>query len=284
MSTNELDIPSKSTPLQSHLMDAIIARFKQEFSRPITIYHGITQTNSISFPLKGIVYYFQHPKLWPMFIRILPPLLIVHLTVLIGIFATLFPFNAASLIITCGPLALFPATFLTLQESGFVSSFILSNYLTPKPMDNLFDYVLCLEGLEKVVIPGKLKRVVGPSFGDFVVEKTIWFPFEFPFMFVGFMRPIVLSCIPILGHWILNLENATTKGESSQSRYYKLARLRDRQINYLAKEREGDYLSFGIVATFLESIPLLGTFFYFTNQIGGALMAANYYKEGREFF
>lgn len=39
--------------------------------------------------------------------------------------------------------------------------------------------------------------------------------------------------------------------------------------------RKGPYTGFGIVATLLEMVPVLGIFFTFTNTVGAALWAAD---------
>ncbi|KAH3662245.1 hypothetical protein OGAPHI_005493 [Ogataea philodendri] len=268
----------------SSMTDAISARLQMEILRPFTVARGIIQSGAAQFPIQGVIYFFQNPQLWPLYLRMVPPILIVHVSVFLSVFSTLFLLNVSAAMCCCGPFGLLVGAGITAQEANFITSYILDNYLIPRPMDSLFDTVLCQEGMESVVIPGKLKRVVGPSFGDRLWETSLWTTVTFPSDIYSTLRPVGLSFIPVFGPMALSFNGAVAKGNSFEKRFYRLSRLRGRQVKYLIKEREGDYWSFGFVANILESVPLLGTFFYFTNQIGGALLAVKYYQEGRTQF
>ncbi|GMG35059.1 unnamed protein product [Ambrosiozyma monospora] len=263
---------------------AVVDRINMEISRPVNVVLGLFTSGTFLFPFYGIIYFFRNPALWVLYLQTLPPTIIIYTWVYLSVLFLLAPLNVSVSIACMGPPGFFLGYGITVQEINFISHYILSNYFIPMPLTILFDTVLYTEGLDRVVFPGKLKRVVGPSFGDKVVQSAIWLPITFPLSCLSFIRFVIIRCIPVIGPIVTYMNNLTKRGNSSQRRFYRLRKFRKRQVRYLMKEREGEYMAFGLVCTILESIPVLGPFFNFTNQIGGALMAVHYYKKGRVNF
>lgn len=178
----------------------------------------------------------------------------------------------------CGPLGLFLSLAITVQESTFITNYILNNCVISNQLTALFDTVLCNQDLDLIVYPGKLKRKINLTLDDYIFENFLWLPFNSTVSIYEFTRTLLIYSIPILGPLSQTLNGFTNKGESLQMRYYKLTRLRSKHVSFLKEENEGKYMGFGIMATWLENLPVLGWLFLYTNTIGAALMAVDFHN------
>lgn len=88
--------------------------------------------------------------------------------------------------------------------------------------------------------------------------------------------------VPLIGPVALVISDGPRYSRELHARYFDLRALDDSQKRQFVRERRGQYMGFGIVATGLESIPLMGIFFSFTNTVGAALWAVALEKERRE--
>ncbi|OWB57330.1 hypothetical protein B5S28_g3268 [[Candida] boidinii] len=259
-------------------IESIQLRIIKELSRPINIFVNIYNSNSIIYPFKGILYLINNPSLWPIILKSLPSIILIQAIVIITIFSNFFLVNTTVSMMICGPLGLFISFAITIQESTFLINLILNNYVISNQLISLFDTILCKQDLDSIVYPGKLKRKINITLDDYILEKILWLPYNSTISIYEFIRTLLIYSIPLLGPLIQNLNSFTDKGESSQMRYYKLIRLRSKHISFLKEENEGNYMAFGLIATSLENLPLLGWLFLYTNTIGAALMAVDFHN------
>ena len=88
-----------------------------------------------------------------------------------------------------------------------------------------------------------------------------------------------LNFIPVVGTVLfIGLQGKRT-GPFLHSRYFELKGMSRNQREQFVEERRGAYTGFGVVATLLEMVPVVGIFFAFTNTVGAALWASD--MEGR---
>ncbi|RUS30540.1 hypothetical protein BC938DRAFT_479270 [Jimgerdemannia flammicorona] len=94
-----------------------------------------------------------------------------------------------------------------------------------------------------------------------------------------FCRPILfivtlpLNSIPFLGFWVFLFLNGLPLTGAALQMYLSAKKMTTLQRRRYVKERYRACQSFGIVATWLEMVPILGIVFVCTNQIGAALWA-----------
>lgn len=187
----------------------------------------------------------------------------------------LYPPQAGLAIFFNGPSGVITAAIALLHESAVAAQLISDMFLLPTPLRLLFDTVLAREGLDDLVIKGKLRRrssmtplAATKRFFKQTPKKVI-----FPFWAIQCLIKISLHFIPIIGPLILIILEGPSNGRKAHKRYFELKGFDDKAEKSWVAERRAQYMGFGIVAGALESVPLVGIFFSFTNVVGGALWA-----------
>lgn len=263
----------------SDWLDAIVSRVQMEVLRPIRIVIGavkcIYSGDFIYYPMKGVTIFFQDwQNTFPIYFTLFYPSMILETFFRTFFFTFLFPANLVFLIATQGPLGLTYAWQTSQSEAESlakqVTNVILPSAQIKKGRSNaLFDHILCYTGNEDVVIPGKLQRVLSNSPVSKLLDISVWIS-----TFLSIIYWNTLKLIPIIGYLAFNYYGLLTDMHHRMSRIYRLKRLTPRQATYYyLKEREGHLFILGISMYILESIPILGQFFFrFTNQIGIAYM------------
>ncbi|KAL9088331.1 MAG: hypothetical protein Q9165_006256 [Trypethelium subeluteriae] len=84
-----------------------------------------------------------------------------------------------------------------------------------------------------------------------------------------------LNFIPVVGTVLFVMLQGKRTGPFLHSRYFELKEMSRRQQEQFIEERRGAYTGFGVVATLLEMVPVVGIFFAFTNTVGAALWASD---------
>ncbi|KAG0678249.1 60S acidic ribosomal protein P2 [Pichia californica] len=178
-----------------------------------------------------------------------------------------------------GPIGIQIGILNTVQQCSCINSYIFKNYLIAGKLNKVFDTTLCLSGMDRVVIPGKLKRLVPQTLGTQLLDIN---PLSIILSISHIIYIVFISLIPILGTIITEYNHILNTGSSSQTRFWQLSRKRPRQQKYYVKEQEGLYLSFGFVCQIMENIPIFGLFFTFTDTIGAAILAKDVAAEANK--
>lgn len=184
-----------------------------------------------------------------------------------------YPVQAFFAVVFYGPAGFVTTWFTVLQQSGLVSTFIVTFLLLPEIQKVAFDAVLSKECSDDVVLLGKLRRVTNVPF---LVRcgRLIWaLPnmLVLPFTLLKAIAMFLINSVPVIGPILVVLIQAPSNGLRAHARYFMLKGYDKKQIKIVYKKNRGQYLGFGIVASFLETIPLFSVLFMFTNTIGAAL-------------
>lgn len=180
-----------------------------------------------------------------------------------------------------GPPGIFSAWFTILHQSGAVALFVVTVLLMPEIQKIAFDAVLSREYADNIVLQGKLRRIVKvPFFAKFgVYIFAIPTVLIVPYILLKALVMLLISTIPFVGPILVVLIQAPSRGLQAHARYFVLKAFEERQIIAIYKANTGDYMGFGLVANFLEAMPLFSVFFMFTNTIGAALWVIDIEKE-----
>jgi len=189
-------------------------------------------------------------------------------------FFTYLP-QAAVMAIFNGPLAAISAVLLVLSESSTITNVLSKNLFINDALMDTFDGTLVSKGMTATVAQGRkirsgsdpisrLGKSVSKPFGSLSVNSIIRY-----FMYLP------LNFIPVVGTVLFVILQGKKFGPNAHSRYFQLKQMRKQQKDQFIEERSGAYTSFGVVATLLEMVPVVGLFFSFTNTVGAALWAAD---------
>lgn len=256
--------------------NAVQARVVMEVSRPFNVAYQLITTQGYLYPFRGFVFFWQnYQPLLPIFLSVVVPCGILHIYVYTILLWAILALNLVIHTLTAGPIGVQMAIIVSFQQCSCVNNYIFKNYLIKGKLNKVFDTTLCIVGLDRVVIPGKLKRLVPQTLGAQLMEIN---PINIAIFASSLIYSIAVSCIPVIGAAIFEYNNALRTAEFSQQRMWRLTRQRPRQMKYQVKENEGVYLTFGFVCQLLEGIPILGLLFCFTNHVGAALLAADIYN------
>lgn len=260
-------------------INACVSRAQMEILRPFKValgaYDSLFKGDCLYYPLKGVIIFFDDwQNILPIYISAFFPTLLVQTIFEIMSFACLFPVNFLLMCCTAGPMGFLFALTTTRSEASSTAQKITNcllpqDAILPPKMNSLFDHILCLTGNERVVIPGKLQRVVPPSPTAELFNISRWTSSLYAMVAATFIK-----LLPILGPAVSAYGNLLGDIHSRSSRLYRLQRLRRRQAEYYyLKQKEGHLFMLGLCIYLLEAIPIVGTlFFRFTNQIGVAYM------------
>lgn len=253
-----------------------LARTLQPFVIPIML----TVSGTYLYPIQGITYFCTHPLLWTYFFSIIIPELILTTIVFILCYTFLYPLQALVALIFNGPSGLITTWLALLHQSSIASHLVSGIILLPTPLRSLFDMVLSMEGLDEMVIAGRMRKRIDDSP---VVRMKRFFKQTpqnviFPVWVFKCTAKIFLHFIPFIGPVFFVFLEGPKHGRRLHRRYFDLKGLTPKQEKAYISEKRGQYMGFGMMAAALEAIPIAGVFFCFTNCVGAALWAANIEK------
>lgn len=96
-----------------------------------------------------------------------------------------------------------------------------------------------------------------------------------PTAIIRYFMYLPLNFIPVVGTALFIILQGRRSGPAAHARYFQLKGMSSGQREQFVQERQAAYASFGVPATLLEMVPVVGIFFAFTNQVGAALWAAD---------
>lgn len=268
-----------STALHIDWQNAVQQRIIMEISRPFIVATQIfsLKDQSYLYPFKGFYFFWSnYDQFLPIFLSVIIPYGLLHCYVYTILFGAIFPLNLIINALMYGPLGIHIAIVTTFQQCSSVNNQIFKNYLIKGKLNKVFDTTLCLNGLDRVVIPGKLKRLVPQTIVAQVMDIN---PISITITVTKIIYSIIIATIPIIGTLVFHYNNSLNIGKQSQQRMMQLTRQRPRQIVYKGKDAEGELFKFGMVCVWLESIPVLGILFMFTDHVGAALLASDLYNK-----
>ncbi|KAK7206403.1 hypothetical protein BZA70DRAFT_276507 [Myxozyma melibiosi] len=257
-------------------------------------YTAVT-TCAVRYPFYGIGYFLWHPVLWPSFVYVVLPLIIIMLIIYSGWFAMAYPPMVVIMIILNGPAGVFTSFFMVFNQAYSIYSIIAKTFIIKGAHKKVFDTVLRLRGLEDFVADSPA-NATEPEMSSVVLERASrsavhklraqWRLFILrltsPFLLLKNLLLIPIQFIPFVGPFIAALLKSLEFAKAAQMRYFQLKAFTPRETRLFIRRRYGGYITFGAVAGILETLPIVGMFFSFTNVTGAALWAAK--MERREQF
>ncbi|KAG9290771.1 hypothetical protein G9A89_011734 [Geosiphon pyriformis] len=234
-----------------------------------------------SYPLQGIFYFLSN---WSLIRKILGILFITLVVALLSIgltFAFLLRLQANGLTdIGCPSwLSWIIAVILCLLES-VVFTIIFYLVATPLWQDALFDQVLRLKGLSKV-LDERERQVsnVTICFRGICAGITFAFFQIYALIFAEILLLIItapLHFIPVIGTFVYCYLNGWVMTWGHQLHYHiEIKEWSLKESRKFAWKNRHDYLMFGTVAVALELIPIANFLFIWTNVVGAALWTAD---------
>lgn len=234
------------------------------------------------YPFQGMFYFSTHPSLWGNLMLLTVPHITLTIAVIILCFMFLYPPQAALAFILNGPAGVVGSLIGMFQQSMGITRCISELFLFPKPLRVLFDNVLVQEGMDRLILNARASAPVQYDESDY--QRTMrWFKalprkVIFPFWLIMVLLRFFLSSIPIFGPLILIMMDAPGTVERCLGRYFELKGYDRPRINRFRNNHLIQWYLFGIMAATLESFPILGFTFAFSNTVGGALWAINVEK------
>lgn len=227
------------------------------------------------YPFKGIAYFLTHQSLWRPFTSRIKPIVTLSVAVVSGMFTvTYLPQLAITLFIN-GPLAVFTTIILVLSESSTIISFVSRTFLLQDSLLDIYDATLLSRNETAIVREGRQVKA-----GNNPVDrlgKVLKSPLE-KFSLQSLVRYVMylpLNFIPGIGTVLFMFLQGRSRGRTVHDRYFQLKGWSSSRKTEWLQKHQGSYTAFGTVATLLETVPLLSTFFVFTNTVGAALWAAD---------
>ncbi|KAK3674316.1 hypothetical protein LTR78_005785 [Recurvomyces mirabilis] len=249
---------------------------QHEVERVAKIAEEGAKSGAYVYPLRGILFLATHKDLYkPLFARLAPTL-----TLGVGITTIMFLFTylpqVAVLVFTSGPLAALTTVLLVLSESSTLTMVLSKALLIEDGLIDTFDGTLLSKGHADLV--AKDRQVKSGGAGDAIARlgKLVSKPFQkfTPSAIVKYFMYLPLNFIPVVGTVAFVVLQGRRSGPSAHARYFQLKGMNAAQKEKFIEDHQGGYTSFGVVATLLEMIPVLGIFMAFTNTCGAALWAA----------
>ncbi|KAK9455168.1 hypothetical protein V1511DRAFT_510990 [Dipodascopsis uninucleata] len=254
----------------------------------------------------GMKYFIFHPALWPPFGGVVLPLLVVLLSVMSFWYTVALPPQMAVLIVLNGPMGIVSSVFLVFNQATMIYSTIANSFFMKKALKTTFDRVMRMEGYDDLVANAPLvdedeEEAIQKSGTDDAPDgetppeddtgrirklynatvvriRNKWRSFKqklaSPYLFMKSVVLFPLKFIPFVGPFIHAIVHAVDIARARQMRWFQLKRFTPKEIRIYTRRLYGGYFAFGTVAGVLESIPILGLIFQFTNTTGAALWAA----------
>ncbi|GAA6017725.1 hypothetical protein JCM11491_001183 [Sporobolomyces phaffii] len=273
MSSSSAQAKDKSNLIQRQVQKGL-ATAKEDAKQLGQIGASAVQSTAYLYPLKGLFYVLQHPKLaqslTPLLMRTLG---ISSITVLSMFIFAYFP-QVALFSVFSGPLAFAIAVPVVLAESYFILTLILRSLISPQLNTRIFDAILIQRGHSALVEKG---RAINRSSGGSVTLGKVLKPVK-RLSADGLIRYLItlpLNLVPGVGTAVFLGLNGIKAGPAAHDRYFELKNLSPQQRKSYVEKRRGAYTAFGATSLLLNLIPLLGPFFSFTSCAGAALWAAD---------
>lgn len=211
---------------------------------------------------------------WIFFFRHLQPLLLVSLIV----YGIVIPISVVAVVLSGG--TVLPLSPSVIQSCNFVINFIDKNFILPKSTKRLFDHVINKHlGLKYNRLPrGVLNPYLPGYYGETVIGRTYRTTMRVMNPVIWFSRLLfcfIINLIPFVGPYLVILIRAQRSGFKKHRRYFHLKGYTNAQIYFIWVHKKSFYFYFGVTTLLLESIPLLGYLFIFTNTVGAAFWAAD---------
>lgn len=213
--------------------------------------------------------------MWPFFITLICPQLLVIMFVYGLFFALLYPLYAILSLITFGPFGVVSSWFVVFQYSAVASTLLSTALFTSKTQNMVFDSVLAREGHEKLLAEAKRQRK-HQSQSKSTAESLLAAYKITKDVMCTVAREIcygIFGLIPVFGPCIVVMIKAPSRGFNSHARYFQLKRLSKNQAKEMYRRNKSQYFWFGVAAVLLEMIPFTSLFFRFTTTVGLALWA-----------
>ena len=196
---------------------------------------------------------------------------------------------------TSGPLvAPVSAALLVINEASAITSFLASRNMffglgqresssTSSVTLDTFDATLILKGHESLVSGGReLRPARGGNIlarlGGFVgMSKRTSFTSSNSTIdsFIRSLLYLPLNFIPIIGTIAFFALKGKRIGQNALNRYFELKGFSAREREEWLQRHEGEYVSFGVVASVLEMVPFASLGLMCTNTVGAALWASS---------
>ncbi|TAQ86174.1 hypothetical protein B7494_g5505 [Chlorociboria aeruginascens] len=200
------------------------------------------------------------------------------MTLSVGVVSFMFFFaylpQLAVLFFMNGPLAAITTVLLTLSESSTIISLLSRTFLIQDALVDTFDGVLVARNQSALLSEGR--QLKAGNFQDPIAKlgKLIKSPFEkfTPKALIRYILYLPLNFIPVVGTVAFVLLQGRSRGNSVHTR---LKNWSNSQREAWLKKNTAPYTAFGVVATFLELVPVASILFSFTNTVGAALWASD---------
>lgn len=237
----------------------------------------------VIYPLRGVQYFSTHPALWGNLLLLAVPQLTLTTAVIAVAFAFLYPAQAVLAFLLNGPAGIVASFIGMFQQSMSIVRSISELFLFPKPLRILFDGVLVQEGMDSLILTGRMQAPASFEQSDYhrVMSwiKALPRKLVFPTWLVMVLLRFFLSFIPVIGPIVLVVLDGPATAARCLGRYFDLKGWNDTQIEAFVAQNRWKFHAFGLLAAALESVPFIGFAFAFTNTIGGALWAVRLERE-----
>ncbi|KAI0906709.1 hypothetical protein F4823DRAFT_606160 [Ustulina deusta] len=248
---------------------------KEDYDKAKVLLSEAAKSGSYLYPFSGILYFFTHKALWRPFLSRLLPTLGLAVGVTTAMFFFTYLPQLAILAFVNGALAVFTTVLLILTESSTIVNIIARNYLLQDAILDTFDGTLVARNAIGIVSEGRqLKSGSDPIARLGKILKNPFSRFT-PKALIRYVMYLPLNFIPVVGTIIFIILQGRTRGKLVHGRYFQLKGWSPSQQRDWLQRHNGPYTTFGTVATLLEMIPVVSTFFAFTNTVGAALWAAD---------
>ncbi|SMY29732.1 unnamed protein product [Zymoseptoria tritici ST99CH_1A5] len=271
-----------SSNRKNNVAETVKKTAREELNNATEIARSGVMSGTYLYPIKGIFYLLSNRSLWkPLLSKLVP-------TAGLGLGITTFMFlftylpQLAILFFTSGPLATLTTILLVLSESSTLTMVLSKALLIEDSLIDTFDGTLVARGHTGLV--EKERQVKYSGFGDSIqrLGKLASKPFQkfTPSAIVRYVMYLPLNFIPVVGTVMFVGLQGRRYGPSAHDRYFQLKGMNTAQKEEFVEKRTGPYTLFGIPAVLLETIPVAGIFFAFTNACGAALWAADLESNG----
>lgn len=220
------------------------------------------------------MFFISRKQCWRYFYTHMKPLLLVAMTV----YVIIIPITLVISIFTGG-------VFLTalpsiIQSCNFIINFINKNMILPHVLKKLFDFVIHEHmNVKYNKLPkGVLNPYLPGFYGETLFGRSVRNIFRIcgPVIWISrLLFCFLVNMIPIVGPFLVILIKAPKSGFSKHSRYFHLKGYTNAQIYYIWSHERHQYFFYGVVSLLLESIPIFGYLFIFTNAAGAAYWATD---------
>ncbi|KAI9708785.1 MAG: hypothetical protein M1820_003740 [Bogoriella megaspora] len=253
---------------------------EEEVRRIEALARAAAKSGAYIYPIKGLFYFISHRSLWSPLLKNLIPTLSLGLGITAFMFAVTYVPQLAIMAIFEGPFAAISAAGLVLSESSTLTNIGARAWWVEGALLDTFDGTLMARQQSELVVRG---REVKPGHDPVQrLGKLLTKPFAkfTPTAIMRYFMYLPLNFIPVVGTVLFILLQGKRNGPFLHARYFELKGMNRRQREQYVEDRRGAYTGFGVVATLLEMIPVIGIFFAFTNTVGAALWASD--MEGQE--